>query len=366
MNPGTAGTAAWEPPEERDRRLAEEPHQTSTASDAGSGSQPRGGTGNQPKRSGSRNRQEPAGTSLRFEPLADFVARALLEPEVTFLLPKLVPDRGRVLVVAPPNAGKTWLALAVAKAACGAGRTVLFVEEEGSTRKLGERLEAMRFLADARFELAHLNGVKLDDARQRRALVERLRGESAPVLVLDPMTSLWNGDENETQAVNRLRGYLDELATANPAALVVVLHHTSKAAANGDGHEINAARGSSVFSGWADVMLNLTHAQGPKGTIALDVKVAKNRDGERGYRANVRIDLASGEVTLDDAADPADDLDHRIIEALKDAPGGMTKNGVTRGVKGQRAAILKRVDALVAEGRLVKAGDVFKLPEGST
>ena len=241
MSAPDAGSAPWEPPDERARRLATVADQTSAASDTGSGSQPRGGTGNHLKRSGSRNQSEPAGTSLRFESLADFIARARREPEVTFLLPNLVPDRGRVLVVAPPNAGKTWLALAVAKAACGEDRAVLFVEEEGSTRKLGERLEAMRFPPNARFELAHLKSVKLDELGQRRAMVERLRAERAPVLVLDPMTSLWSGDENETQAVNRLRGYLDELATANPAALVVVLHHTSKAAANGDGHEINAA-----------------------------------------------------------------------------------------------------------------------------
>jgi hypothetical protein len=242
---------------------------------------------------------------------------------------------------------------------------VLFVEEEGSARKLGERLEAMRFPPEARFELAHLTSMKLDEPRQRRALVERLAATQRPVLVLDPMTSLWSGDENETQAVNRLRGYLDELATANPAALVVVLHHTSKAAANGDGHEINAARGSSVFSGWADVMLNLTHAQGPKGSIALDVKVVKNRDGERGHRANVRIDLATGDVTLDDAADPAEDLDERILKAMKDAPGGLNKRGIKSCVRGRTDTVNKRVDALVAEGQLVKAGEVFKLPEVS-
>lgn len=366
MSTTDTGSTRWEPPDERARRLAEAPNQTSTTSGAGSGSKPRGGTGNHLRGTGSRNQKEPSGTTLRFESLDQFIARARLEPEVTFLLPNLVPDRGRVLIIAPPNAGKTWLALALSKAACAGGRTALFIEEEGSTRKLGERLEAMHFPAGARFELLHLASVKLDEARQRRALVERLRREVAPVLVLDPMTSLWSGDENETQAVNRLRGYLDELATANTAALVVVLHHTSKAAANGDGHEINAARGSSVFSGWADVMLNLSHAQGPKGTIALDVKVAKNRDGERGYRANVRIDLATGEVTLDDATEPADDLDQRILEALKDAPGGLTKNGVTKSVKGQRATTLRRVDALVTEGRLVKVGDVFKLPEASS
>ncbi|MCA3011409.1 MAG: AAA family ATPase [Myxococcaceae bacterium] len=303
------------------------------------------------------------GTGSPFVPLADYLALARAEPELTYLIEGLVPDRGRLLVVAPPNAGKTWLALAIAKAACGEGREVFLVEEEGSRRKLGERLESMALPEGSRFHIAHLAGLKLDDQRARQQLVEALKRHERPVMVLDPLTSLWSGDENDTREANRLRAALDELVNANPSTLLVMLHHTSKATANGDGHEINAPRGSSVFAGWADVMLKLTHAEAPKGYVALSLIVAKNRDGERGARKNIRIELGSGEVTLDDVTGGPEDLDVRIIAALKEAPGGLTKNGITKSVKAKKAAVLATVDDLTAEARIVKVGEVFKLPE---
>ena len=316
----------------------------------GSGSQARGGTGNHSARRGSGNQREPEGTGRRFDSLDAFIVRALSEPELTYLVPGLAPDRGRLLVVAPPNAGKTWLALAIAKAACGAGRKVFLIEEEGSRRKLGERLQSMAFPPESAFFVSHLGGLKIDDREDRQWLAQQLREADSPVIVLDPLTSLWSGDENDTREANRLRAHLDELANANPSGLLVVLHHTSKAATNGDGHEINAARGSSVFAGWADVQLNLSHAQGPKDCISLLVLVAKNRDGERGQRVSVRIGLGAGDVAIDDC--PQDeDLGHRILGALKEAPGGLTKNGIKTSVRGKRASVLKHVDVLVAHLR---------------
>ena len=146
---------------------------------------PGGGTGNQ-SRDGSGNRSEPMGTTLCFDPLEKFIERALAEPELTYLMPGLVPDRGRLLVVAPPNAGKTWLALAIAKSACGAGRPVFFVEEEGSRRKLGERLVSMSFPDGSNVQISHLAGLKLDALGVRKQLAAKLKGANAPVMVLDP------------------------------------------------------------------------------------------------------------------------------------------------------------------------------------
>ena len=152
----------------------------------GSGSQARGGTGNHSARRGSGNQREPEGTGRRFDSLDAFIVRALSEPELTYLVPGLAPDRGRLLVVAPPNAGKTWLALAIAKAACGAGRKVFLIEEEGSRRKLGERLQSMAFPPESAFFVSHLGGLKIDDREDRQWLAQQLREADSPVIVLDP------------------------------------------------------------------------------------------------------------------------------------------------------------------------------------
>ena len=157
---------------------------------------------------GTRNRpvprfQEPTGTTGNrpevFESLGDFLTRAENEPPRTWLLPRIVPDRGRVMIVASPNAGKTWLALATAKAACALNREVFLVEEEGSLRGLADRLKALAFPVDAQLRIAHLKALHLDDRGQRDQLSRLVAGSEAPVMILDPMTSLWRGDENDTK-----------------------------------------------------------------------------------------------------------------------------------------------------------------------
>lgn len=304
--------------------------------------------------------REPAGTGRNrlptFESLSDFYDRAAKEPARSWLIPDLVPDRGRMLVVAAPSTGKTWLALIAAKSAIAQGRPVFLVEEEGSAKGLASRLTALGFEPSPLFNVAHLQGLQLTKPDHLKVLVEALRGVAAPVLILDPLTSLWTGDENSTQEANALRALFDALATANPAALLMVLHHTSKASANGQGHEIHAGRGSSVFGGWADFQVNLDAVATPKGAgrVDLKAKVAKDREGERGYRAHVRIELGAQEpVTISDATEAAGtDLKARIMAAAEGAPEPLTKNGLAADVSGNRQHKLEAIDALVREGRL--------------
>lgn len=322
---------------------------------------------------GTRNRpvprfQEPTGTTGNrpevFESLGDFLTRAENEPPRTWLLPRIVPDRGRVMIVASPNAGKTWLALATAKAACALNREVFLVEEEGSLRGLADRLKALAFPVDAQLRIAHLKALHLDDRGQRDQLSRLVAGSEAPVMILDPMTSLWRGDENDTKSANMLREQLDVLAKANPAALLLVLHHTSKASSNGEGSDVYAGRGSTVFGGWADLQLNLRHESVPSGAgyVDLGVLVAKDREGERGYRAKVRIEFGSGQLSIDDApAGGTVAMEARVLTVLRKAPDGLTKNAICEDVTGKRATKLECIDQLVERGTLVLEGGRIRL-----
>src|SRR5207249_1771126 len=152
------------------------------------------------------------------------------------------------------------------------------------------RFRNLAFDPGAPVHVAHLRGLELGEPKVRDQLAELLRAHGAPVLVLDPFSSIFAGDENDTRAMNAAKADLENLARINPRALLVLCHHTSKSGERGDGGPgMYAARGSSILPGWADVQLNLKHEPTPKnsGLVAFTAKVEKNRDGERGYRARV-------------------------------------------------------------------------------
>lgn len=288
-----------------------------------------------------------------FEPISAFMARAESAPPVEWLLDDLLPSAGKVMLVAAPNAGKTWLALIAVKTAAAAGRECFLVEEEGGMRALADRMRALGLPAFPSVQVAHLRGVSLDDRETLQGLRAVLSGAVAPVLVLDPLNSVWSGDENETHAATLLRRKLDELCAANPRALVMLLHHTSKAGERGEGAAMYASRGSSVFSGWADCQLNLSHVSSPRGAgqVAFEVVVAKMRDGERGNRVRFKIDLGTGAVTRDEQRDrTTEDLESKVIAALRGASAGLSKSGAAKVVHARKEAVGRCIDDLLARG----------------
>lgn len=94
----------------------------------------------------------------------------------------------------------------------------------------------------------------LDDERDRR----RLRGAVAQLrprlLVLDPLVRLHRLDENNSQEVSGLLGYLRALQREHDVSIVLV-HHTSKRSHARHGQSL---RGSSDLHAWTDVGLYLT------------------------------------------------------------------------------------------------------------
>jgi AAA domain len=320
------------------------------------------GTGNQSP--------EPTGTAgtvpLIFESLAAFLERTRNLPPVRWLLEDVVPEAGRLLIVAAPNAGKTWLALIIAKEAAAKGRRVFAILEEGSARPTGDRFENLAIPGAAPIEVAHCRGFLLGDAASRLHMVERLRAEDAPVLILDPLVSMFRGDENDTREMNQVRAHLEELAQANQRALIVLLHHTSKAGERGEGAAVYAGRGSSVLGAWADVVLNLRHEQSPKGEgrVIFSVLVAKNRDGERDYRVRCEASLGDGQVrfTREEGARLVE-LRHAIGEVLKVAKSFSSASALAQQIGRRKEEVLSAVKEMERAGELRKVGRHYEYVE---
>ncbi len=305
-------------------------------------------------------------SALKWESLAEFYARAESMPEPAWLIDDLVPASGRVALVAAPNAGKTWAALVIALTAGRQGRDVLLVLEEGGVRQTANRFQSLGFDSE-RVRLVHLGGVRLEDKEMRRALAEAVKHAREPVLVIDPLSSVFCGDENSTEEMNEFKAQLEEVVRSNPSVLLVLLHHTSKGSERDGNGSVYSGRGSSVMAGWVDVQLNLVgQPAGPNsGVVTVDLSVAKMRDGARGVKKRMTISLGSAEpVCITDAdSGGAQDMRAEIRDVVGRAPKPLSKNAIGEAVGGRRNKVLKLIDYLQSEGVLMKVADGYRLAE---
>src|SRR5580692_10179183 len=183
--------------------------------------------------------------------------------------PGLLPPQGILFVGGEPKVGKSLLVanLALSLAAgvnrlgfsIPARRRVLICQFELPVPQFVSRLSHMRralgaaadqhLLVDTR-AVGHL----LSAAQGLNHFVSAARAANAEILVLDPLYSTHDQDENDTRAMAGLCQSLLRLRDASRAALVVV-HHVRKSIGR---HEIGSAfRGSSALHAVGDSYLLL-------------------------------------------------------------------------------------------------------------
>jgi hypothetical protein len=195
--------------------------------------------------------------------------------------PGLLPPQGILFVGGEPKVGKSLLvanlALALAAGIDRLGfsiptrRRVLICQFELPVPQFVSRLAYMRRALGAAAD-QHLlvdtraSGHLLSTAQGLNHFVSAARAAAAEVLVLDPLYSTHDQDENDTRAMAALCQSLLRLRDTARAALVVV-HHVRKSIGR---HEIGSAfRGSSALHAVGDSYLLLTRPAPQLATIEL-------------------------------------------------------------------------------------------------
>jgi len=190
-------------------------------------------------------------------------------PAPTLIEPGLLPSSGILFLGGVPKLGKSILAANLALAlASGSSRTgfhvparrrVLICQFELPTAQFAQRLALMRSpigeTADAHlFVDTEAAGHLLSAPRGFDHFLRAIRAAKADVVVLDPLYSTHDQDENDTRAMAALCHTLLRLRDASGVALIVI-HHVKKAAGR---HEIGSAfRGSSALHAVGDSYLLL-------------------------------------------------------------------------------------------------------------
>jgi hypothetical protein len=195
--------------------------------------------------------------------------------------PGLLPPQGILFVGGEPKVGKSLLVANLALSlAAGLGRIgftiparrrVLVCQFELPVAQFVSRLAVMRRAVGAAGDERLLvdtraSGHLLSAAQGLGHFVEAAKAAEAEVIVLDPLYSAHDQDENDTRAMASLCQALLRLRDASRAALLVV-HHVRKSIGR---HEIGSAfRGSSALHAVGDSYVLLTRPSPQLATVEL-------------------------------------------------------------------------------------------------
>ena len=202
-------------------------------------------------------------------------------PTPSLIEPGLLPPAGILFVGGEPKVGKSLLvanlALALASGSSCAGfnvptaRRVLICQFELPTAQFALRLAPMRkpigSAADSNLLVdTQAAGHLLSAPRGLDHFLGSIQTAKADVVVLDPLYSTHDQDENDTRAMAALCQTLLRLRDASHAALIVV-HHVRKSVGR---YEIGSAfRGSSALHAVGDSYLLLTRPSPQIPTVEL-------------------------------------------------------------------------------------------------
>jgi hypothetical protein len=202
-------------------------------------------------------------------------------PSAALIEPGLLPASGILFIGGEPKVGKSILvanlALALASGRSGAGfevpaaRRVLICQFELPASQFAQRLAPMRQpigeVADANLFIdTEAVGHLLSSPRGLDHFLCVIRMVNADVVVLDPLYSTHDQDENDTRAMAALCQSLLRLRDASGAALILV-HHVRKSVGR---HEIGSAfRGSSALHAVGDSYLLMVRSLPQTPTVEL-------------------------------------------------------------------------------------------------
>lgn len=202
----------------------------------------------------------------------------LINQEITidWLVEGLIPDMGKVLLVAQRKTGKTLLAMQMGLAGGEGvpflqwstfGFSTVYVDLENGPPIMYGRAKKMADMYPVGVE--NVSVIMMPPKDEIYKYVTMVPG--VKLVVVDPAISLGYTDENSSALI---RGKLDELTSivqGELGASVMIVHHTRKPPRDGVlSSLLNESRGSSAFLDWADT--NIAMGKAGEGRFKIEVE----------------------------------------------------------------------------------------------
>ena len=164
--------------------------------------------------------------------LADLYRK--LFPPQKWLVDRLVPYGGIVVLTGVPASCKSWLAQEMA-AAVADGRpflgrfdtiqnNVLILDEENNPDVLQERFGLLGTPENLSLYIISQSGVKFDQEDHLKIIQKKIRDCGAKLVIIDSLVRIHGGEENESGSMSRLFEKL-RLITKEGIAVLLIHHH---------------------------------------------------------------------------------------------------------------------------------------------
>ncbi len=178
-------------------------------------------------------------------------------PFVPYYIKDWLPKQGKCLIYAPAKAGKSTLAVQIARC-IGVGEpflgiptqqgSVLYIQCELGTKVLQDRLNKTGQAYDNVFVGTSFS-LKLDTTSGQRQLQTALDTICPNVLIIDPLYKVISGDENESADMRKICDFID-LTIETFECSIVIFGHPGKDISRGN-------RGSVIMEDWVDTCIEM-------------------------------------------------------------------------------------------------------------
>ncbi len=294
----------------------------------------------------------------RYYRVEELLKREPAEPD--WLVRGMIARGQKILVQGPPKQMKTWFVLSLLKAlsrgenVCGvpfwkttvSGIKAVMVEEEHSTNALIQRVQ-QSLAGTSDIVIPHRTGVKLLPKNPEFEDLLKFIDEFRPdLLVLDPLRSFFDGDENDSSVMQQVFAPLNMLLRKYPHMAVVVVDHTAKKPSD---VLVYASRGSSVKGAEMDGVIDIRKFQ--KDEDIGVVVTGEFRDAET--VENLSLKFENGNLVYDDG--------FRINIKLKDSEVRLQKLAK---LLTQRSYTQKELTDLLKVSDQTVRNDISKLRAG--
>lgn len=300
----------------------------------------------------------------------------LAPPAENWLIERLWSEQAVGIIGGEPKCCKSFLALDMAVSVASGtpclrryppartGRVLLFAAED-ALHVVRSRLDGICRAAQIHLERLDIQVItapilRLDTSTDQQRLAETVAELQPTLLLLDPFVRLHRIDENASQEVAPILGYLRELQRQYQLAVVLV-HHARKGA-----HKLRpgqALRGSSEFHAWGDSNLYLRRGPGNQLSLTIEHRAAAS-EADIPIALNGHDDQMALEVlektSLPEAPRPASAAE-KLLGALKQADTPLPFSDLRKACQIRTQRLCKALNELTLQGHILKTENGYQL-----
>jgi len=314
-------------------------------------------------------------------------------PRPVFVIDRLLPEGGTLMVAATPKVGKSGIALNAAKAVATGedflgvfpvrrGRCV-YVQTEMPAWAMAERLKLMGELPEGM--LIHTPGrFKLnlweEDGYQKRretgnrervaGLIEALRAQAASLVIFDPLRHFHTLNEMNVDHVAHLFEVFRAIGRAVPCGVMIVHHHRKTARSQVEYEGAEDMSGSRALFGEADSIVSVYRRvrrsdDTRRYKMVSDLRHAETPEPMELFRmGGENAMLWTAEPWTDTPSGQADESLQRILAVLGRDPMARHRAKAIEEMTGiKRTVLYGKLSRLVRSGQVRKEGNLYYVSE---